>query len=124
MMYPPRIELEVIQKYIGEEGHMRPGATILVLEQRARFLVSMGLARIKRPEIKPAAPAESKPAAPAENKEALRPKPLFAEQTTGLSTNSRSSSQSGPDKPSSASAVARASRKRKSTFVADSGSSQ
>lgn len=75
-----------------EMGHLR------VDDKRARELIEGGFARL----AKPAGPAEVKPAGPSETKEIVEKK-SFGAPTTGLLTDSPSSSAPGKAAPSSAS---------------------
>lgn len=107
-----RIEVEVIQAYIGVEGHVQPRTRLNVDEKRARYLIEKGLARVyKRPE-----PTETKPAGPAEVKaEAISAKKSSDTATTGLSTGSPSSNRRGRGKRSWFSAAAPASPESNAT---------
>ena len=84
-MYPPLIQLIVTAAYIGEDGHRRPGDKIAVTEQRARYLIELGNAKLDRP-----GPAENTLAAgPAEKKSSSGAAPI------GRLTASPSSSEPG-----------------------------
>lgn len=97
--------------YIGVEGHMQPSHPLRrfnagngrsemghmrVDENRARYLIEKGLCRVVRPEP---GPTETKPMEPAEKKS-------FGAATTGLLTDSPSSTAPGKEAASSASEAA------------------
>ena len=107
-MYPPLIPLVVTNTYMGEEGHKRPGDRIRVTEQRARYLIELGNARLDR-----AGPAQTKPAG------ALEAKKPSGAPTTGPLTGSQSSSAPGKAAPASSSPAAPASGKSTSTPSAE-----
>lgn len=99
------IELEVTSRYIGQEGHMRPGMRIRVDERRARMLIENGNARLVH--------YENKMAVPAENKE-IPAKKSSGALTTGPSIATPSSSAPGSTTQSSSSPAAQASRRTRS----------
>jgi hypothetical protein len=91
-----RIQVEITRRYIGEEGHMRPGNVQWVTPKRARELITNGVAKIVAP-----GPTETK-AEPVEN----NVKKSSSVRQGGRSTRSRSSSARGKATPSSASPAA------------------
>lgn len=94
-----QIEIEVIRKYIGQEGHRKPGDKLFVSERRAQELSRHRLARLAR---RPG-PQQVQAVEPAEKKSSGAP-------TTIRSTVLRSSSAPGLVKPQSASGAVLSSR--------------
>jgi len=109
------IPMIVTQRYVGEEGHCRPGARITARsETRARTLIEMGLARLDRP----AGPAQNKALTPSENKpaqhEEKKSAPLvLSAGETGPSTASPTPALFGLETPAPSSPAAPASPKRR-----------
>lgn len=95
------IEIEVTRKYIGQEGHRKPGDKLFVSERRAQELIKHRLARLAR---RPG-PQQVQALEPSEKKS-------FGAQTTTPSTALQSSSAPGLVKPQSASAAVLSSRPR------------
>lgn len=94
-----QIEIEVIRKYIGQEGHKKPGDKLFVAERRAEELIRHRLARL----VRRIGPQEVQAVEPSEKKS-------FGAQTTIRSTGLQSSSAPGLVKPQSASGVVLSSR--------------
>lgn len=125
------IPMIVTQRYVGEEGHCRPGARITARsETRARTLIEMGLARLDRPagpaqnkaltpgEHTAFAPGERAALAPTENKpaqhEEKKSAPLvLSAGETGPSTASPTPALFGLETPAPSSPAAPASPRRR-----------
>jgi len=110
-----QIQIEVTQKYVGAEGHVKVGQRFAVSEQRARYLIEKGLAKL----VKVPGPAELKPTGPDEKK-------TSPSLTATPSTDSPSSSAAGSETPASSSPAAPASapprRRRRSKLETSSDS--
>ena len=96
-----RITVEITQRYIGQEGHMKPGDTAVVVIKRARELIDAGKARIK------VGPTETKAETPPEN----NTKKSSGGRRGGRSTRTASSNLNGEAAPLSASQGAPVSRR-------------
>jgi len=96
-----RITVEITQRYIGQEGHMKAGDTAVVDVKRARELIDAGKARIK------VGPAETKVDTPPEN----NTKKSSGGRRGGRSIRTASSNPSGEGTPSFASPAGQASRR-------------
>lgn len=92
------VDLIVTSNYIGAEGAVKKDQRLRVDEARARYLIEHGLARV----VIAVGPKETKPAAVSETK-AAPPGKSSGAPTTGLLTDSPSSSAPGKAAPSSAS---------------------
>jgi hypothetical protein len=73
------VKLIVKQRYVGEEGHQRPGNVIVVNEARGQYLVEKGICVVD-PNDRPAAQ-------PAQRAAAARPAPALDKAGTGGKEN-------------------------------------
>lgn len=91
------IEMEVLNRYIGEEGHVKKGQIIRVEERRAKVLSDMGNARVL---VRRSGPSENKLQRVPQAEE--RPEGNSSgTQTAGLSIDTASSSVPGAEAPQS-----------------------
>lgn len=104
-----RITVEITQRYIGQEGHMKPGDTATVAVKRARELIDAGKARVK------VGPAETKTETPPEN----NAKKSSGGRRGGRSIRTASSNLNGEAAPLSASPAGQALRRSSANTSAE-----
>jgi hypothetical protein len=117
------ISMIVTQRYVGEEGHCRPGRRIIARNAaRAQQLIEMNLARL---EVPPAGPANNKALGPAQNKTEATPNNpaqheekksagvVSIEAATGPLIDSSTPGPNGAASPAPSSPVAPASPRRR-----------